>query len=163
MVLEKANQGWNMADGHTPALIYETSLQPGVVIWPPAIEQALANVSHRVKVLKPLQYSLGVIIPGTNGNVPTNNVVYRDQLIERIIKMPGVDGVSYFEWPGVYKTRSGTHVWENNWLVKCYLDREALLATLPIVLDFACFLLEELSQEAIALEINQQLLLVERP
>ena len=121
------------------------------------VEGILSSFPGKVVLL---DRSLGIFVPTTTDvNVAADNSACIERTQQFMVEL--FDGVSCLQLYGLYKsdilgTIAETVVW-----VRSFMTATAMRDRLPLVLDFAGQLQRELRQEAIALEIDGKIALLD--
>ena len=119
------------------------------------IGEALAELYRRLS----LTHSIGIFIPSTlDVNVTVDNGEQVQSALAFLGKVFG--GATSSNAEGVWQSNEGSLVTEQVTIVRTFVSQSALNTHLDEVLEFAKIIKREMGQEAVALDIDNQLVLV---
>lgn len=106
-----------------------------------------------------LTHSIGIFIPST---LDVNSVVDNSEQVKATLAFLGsiFGGATSSEADGVWRSEDSGLVTEQVTIVRTFVSKQALEANLDSVLSFATVLKRDMRQEAVALDVDNQLLLV---
>jgi CRP-like cAMP-binding protein len=139
---------------------------PFLGILPPVAERRVENLPKPlteviIGIFKLLGYTnqIGIYIPTT---IAVNQIADTSEYVKKTLSFMGklFDGATHEKVQGVWNSQRVGLVQEDLHLVRSYCSQPVLDKHMGEVVDYVEILKQELQQEAIALEVNQKLMLI---
>jgi CRP-like cAMP-binding protein len=137
----------------------ETARQQGLPLVKAAPQSVLSRVLHEIYRRLTLNHSIGIFIPSTlDVDRPIDNKPYVQSTLSFLGTLFG--GATRNQAEGVWSSDTSGLVVEPITIVRSFVSESALHTYLDSVITFVTDLKKELQQEAIAIDVDNQLILI---